>query len=827
MDITTLRNIDTSASYDKDSLLDVIARAHAGNTILFLGAGFSMGCTNRTDNDIPLAKQLSRDICRLGNFEEDDDLTFSADYYLKFSDASELIELLRQQFTVASVSKAQRNIAKVDWRRVYTTNYDNAYEMAASNEGKHINSLTLNDNPSRHFKDSNVCIHINGSINQLDEDSLEKSFKLTESSYTNSDAFSDSSWEYRFRKDIEVCNQIIFVGYSLYDMEVRRLLVNSEDVIRRTFFITRTDISRKEHHRLSSFGEVFPIGVDAFAEALDKNTPEELPVDINYLSAFKHEILTEDDTQYSDSDIRDFLLRGNSENKWIASSLTSTGYLYSIQREQAQEALRALEKHDTIVLHGSLANGKSVIIRQIISMLTIKGEAVFTIKDRDAKYELDIEKLASLNKTVYLVIDDFEDCIDVVRYFRSYLGTKGKLILAERPNRYRRAIEYMNSCKIKSSSINVDYLHTSELEQLEKLISNTGLWGELGGLSHEKKMRHLSSDCESQLSLVLMNILKSPAIRNRFVDSFSSILKHPDTKKAVHSMCLIQHIIPQKCQRSLIEYLSGSNHVYTQDFEHRVNDSDIFVFRGNEIATNSSVFATFVLGNLYNSSYSIDQIVRIADKLQKNRKTQSDDENEIYRSIMKFGTISSIMPDSDKPACYLEFYEKLKKNVPSVNGNPHFWLQYAMAVMTTDQLSDVEILLNTAYAKAENNPDYDNTYIDNQFARLNLKKAIASEDPKQMAEYFRKAHHILRKEESDVYKFRQAGLYIPFYQEKYSSLSIKEKVYFEHSIKEITKQLESYLSEEYPLGDIPPYQEEHLKGFIDIIEDIASNRKKG
>ncbi|ELJ8583353.1 hypothetical protein RUK41_003551, partial [Vibrio cholerae] len=421
--------------------------------------------------------------------------------------------------------------------------------------------------------------------------------------------------------------------------------------------------------------------------------------------------------------------------------------------------------------------------------------------------------------------DDFEGSLDLIRYYTACLGDNGKLILTERPHRYRKAVGLLSDLGMDTYNVNVDYLHSNEIVQMEEIISNTGLWGELAGCSLDKRLRYLTDDCESQLSVILLNILKSPDVISRFDGAFKKVLSHPDTKRTIHAICLIQHIYPSACTKSFIADISGSNHVYSAEFENRINETSIFEFKNGNLVTRSSVFGTFILNSLYKASYSIDQLVRVVEKLQRNRETQTREESEVYRSIMTFSTISAILPDENKSDSYIEFYEKLKGEVPRVIGNPHFWLQYGMAVMSTNNLHDAEIILKTAYAKAENNPDYDTTYIDNQFARLNLKKAIIEERQDASISYFLDAHRILKREESDIYKFRQAGLYITYFEKRYDELSKGNRVQFEHAIKDILRQYEEFISYEYPTGDVPPFQLDNLEAFRNVISSISKKRK--
>lgn len=819
MDIKDIKGIRTSENFDSKALKSVIARAHAGNTLLFLGAGFSLGSQNQDGTPIPLAKDLSKAICKLGEFEEDEDLAYSADYYIKYNDPERLIGLLSRNFTILNTEKYHQNISRVDWRRVYTTNYDNCFELAAGLAGKVISPITIDDNPAQNFRRRDICIHINGAIQLLDESTLDSSFKLTESSYTNADSFRDSSWLYRFRKDIDACSQIIFVGYSLYDMEVKRLLVKNEDIKKKTFFITREGVSTKEHHRLSAFGEVFPIGVEEFGRLIGQYKAPEIPRELGYLEALEKMDISYD-ADFTDSDIRDFLLRGVVELNYLAASITARDKSYAAPRKQTDEVLECFQSFDAAVIYGGIANGKSTIARQVVAQLLLNGEIVYSIRDNEAKYEKDIESISKINQRVFLVVDDFEQELDAILYFFSQMGGKGKLILTERPHRYRRAIKSVADSGASIFTTSADYLRRGEVEYIAKLITNSGLWGARAGDGYGNQIRYLTNECESQLSTILLQLLKSPYVANLFKDSFEKI----ETKKTVFSLCLIQHIYPKQCTKSFIADISDSNHVYSIEFEDRIRESEMFEMRGNGFISRSAIFSTYVLSNFYRSSYTIDQLVRIAVKLQQHRSQQSYEEHEMYRSIMTFGTLAAILEEKNRANSYIQYYEKLKQEVPNVIGNPHYWLQYAMAIMSENNLSDAERILETAYAKAENSPNYDTTYIDNQFARLRLKQAIQESEQNQSFQYFTEAHKILSREEDDVFKFRQAGLYIPYYDERYSGLSKGNKVKFEHSVREMLTQYENYLAFEYPNGDVSPFQEERIDEFRRVVQTIANER---
>lgn len=86
-----------------------------------------------------------------------------------------------------------------------------------------INSKTidLEHKTKEYYKRKNLCIHLNGSINNISTETLDDSFKLSDSSYSSPDSFTDSEWFYYFKRDLDRCGAIVFIGYSMYDIEIK------------------------------------------------------------------------------------------------------------------------------------------------------------------------------------------------------------------------------------------------------------------------------------------------------------------------------------------------------------------------------------------------------------------------------------------------------------------------------------------------------------------------------------------------------------------------------------------------------------------------------
>ena len=107
--------------------------ARNGGGILFCGAGFSADCLNfEPDEKLGTGAQL----LDLFNAELKQnppyrDLQNAADaLHDKIADHG-MMKLLKERFTVANVTSDMTDLLRYPWQSIYTTNYDNALELAA------------------------------------------------------------------------------------------------------------------------------------------------------------------------------------------------------------------------------------------------------------------------------------------------------------------------------------------------------------------------------------------------------------------------------------------------------------------------------------------------------------------------------------------------------------------------------------------------------------------------------------------------------------------------------------------------------------------------
>lgn len=196
----------------RNEISKAIESALNGNSMLFLGAGFSKGAETLNGNKILGAKELAEALCNeCGTDYPTDNLAEAADEFIDTTnDIDAAIDFLSTHLKCKSITPYHENVASVPWRCVFTTNYDNTYELACLTNGKNTKSVCLSDELKRIGAKEHLVVHLNGMIERLNKDSLFNEFKLTDSSYLTNE-FQNSQWHDKFIREAEISESIIFV----------------------------------------------------------------------------------------------------------------------------------------------------------------------------------------------------------------------------------------------------------------------------------------------------------------------------------------------------------------------------------------------------------------------------------------------------------------------------------------------------------------------------------------------------------------------------------------------------------------------------------------
>jgi len=254
-------------------LREAIEYALDNDAILFLGAGASVGATNKNNTFFKVGAELIHFLCSEAGVKDSKNLQLAAVHYCDSKETAgldaeqELINLLRKEFTANELADYHKLYPSVPWKRIYTTNYDDVVESAYSLARETIISYTLNE--KRCNGQDVEYIHINGYIKNLNKATLNDRFKLTDESY-NTTSFKDGYWGKLFVQDMKTCSSVIFFGFSLEnDLDLQRLIYYNTYKDKCVFIVNENE-DDDNIKIMSKYGRVYKIGCKGFFDEVEK-----------------------------------------------------------------------------------------------------------------------------------------------------------------------------------------------------------------------------------------------------------------------------------------------------------------------------------------------------------------------------------------------------------------------------------------------------------------------------------------------------------------------------------------------------------------------------
>jgi hypothetical protein len=773
--------------YDIEKILTSI---NNGKAIMFTGAGFSFGSETVLGTEPLGAKGLSHALCDSVEIRHNDNLMFTSDYFISKKPKLDLIALLKANYTLRSTSQSHQTICSLPWRRFYTTNYDLSIELASQKSGKIIETVDLSDSVREYYQRSNFCVHLNGSINNLTEDTLENSFKLSSSSYISPESFVTSNWFYPFKRDLDRASVIVFVGYSMYDIDIQKIMFNDEYLIAKTYFITLPEPDMELAFTLSKFGTIVPIGTDGFASEITKfigsNPIEE---EEHSLQSFKLYELGNSEPNVRDAQIETMLMYGDVSNDSIDSCVL--GHIdipFLIPRQQIDEVCTCLDRDKNVILYGALGNGKSILLKELRCQLTSSGCNVYEINDLDGDYIGDLDYLAKQSSKSIILIDDYEQYIDIIKHLAVIDFGQIQVVATARIADHEFHRDRLLEWKFKFVEINVDLLNECERNQFIEIIDNLGLWGESAGFTHTQKLRYLEFNNDNQISTVLLSLLDSPNIKGKISTLVSKFKVNKNFESTLFTICLCK-IIGVSANRALISELAGNDAIYDPSFTSMKEFRQIFIILNGEVQSASSLFCIYLVKEHFSASYITMNLLSIAGKLDKVSDRDAT-QTRVFKSMLKFSFVERILPKTTKVGNLIRYYSDLKLEVKWLNKDPHFWLQYSMSLIGYKDFGKAQQFLDQAYALAKNKRDYHTDNIDTQQARLWLMECNNISDGNIVYAKFVQAHKLLSYLKNDIFKFRQLARYREFYETNFIKLSKKNKDGFLEQCKQVLTSIQ-------------------------------------
>lgn len=771
-----------------------IKHAIDGRAVLFLGSGASVGAKPIEGEKFltgrELAIRLSNDI-KLS--PPSDDLNFASQRFRKCVGDSKLVELLQNLFSVSEVADEHRRLSEVPWCGLYTTNYDNVLERAYSDCKKKLVPTT----PDQDIKDyitKNSVLHINGYIDRLTSDSLNNSFKLTNTSYLT-EAFAKSNWSFIFRRNLETAKAVIFIGYSMYDLDIQRILFGGDALKEKTVFI---EYEGKPQEEIESsiqidFGEVFPIGLKGFWAAYDVVSRDYIAQD-NDTAYFAFDEITPDELPSSvrDDDVFEMLFSGDVKTDLVWGTVTGTiKNPYYIARDQLACAYSTIRSGTrNVIAVSDLANGKSMFCLGLACKLAAsEAYRIFWLKDDVDNTAEEIERLCSIQGKVLLVVENYSRRLNEVRQIGLKRNENLVLLLTTKTSQheiYRSDLDEILDIEL-TIELDLNTIADADLEAVKLLLDTYKLWGDRDAWPLWKKRKFIIDDCGKQFSGVLLDVIKSPEIQRRYSHLFDSFRAKSAVADVVVAASVLKLLDFNNPSETLISEVLNSNYVYSLDFKRNPTVRDVLKFSSGGIVIRSSILAKYGLTTYSDSRELVDRLIKIATHAHDLRNI-SELYFSIYRELVTFSTLQSMLPDKGKRDSLIRFYEGVK-NLEAAKTHPHFWLQYAIARLAFDRPEDLrmaKLFLESAYAHAKKIKGYYTQHLDNVQARYLIQHSKTVPEIVNAMHELCKGHDLLikqarnnsqqaRNNRSATAPYKVARMYLSFYNEKQTQLLPEHK----------------------------------------------------
>lgn len=748
-------------------------QALKGNCVLFLGAGFSYEAENKFSKRFPSANELSLDIQKQLTSSDSTILGLkeSSEDYIDEYGKEKLFNLISETFRTKKTNKDYSWLAKADWRRIYTTNYDDLVETTYRASSKTINSLLMTDEPALMTSNDTTCLHLNGFVEKMALNKFNAEFKLTETSYL-SKMFSNGKWKTIFNADLRECDYIFFIGYSLYDIDIELLLIENSEIKDKIIFVTSPAPDSRLMRKLVKYGEVHKIGIAGFLDELSNamGTWSEVKNEFSFiqLKKFKSPAPQQD---FKTSDLVSLFLYGKENQSLIKNAVLNKESGYYIFRDKIRDLDYDLRNNSCVVVHSKLANGKTLFCLGAMEYLINLGYTPFVLELGKEITVKEIEELKKERKPL-LLIENYHRHLKNLELISSLNVDGIKILLSSRTELHEIYNEEITSLGWSQLDIDVNYLSNEEVDSLAKLMSTNGLFGENAKLSEGGKQSLLKGKLRREISSILGEILQAPQITER-IEALLDLVKKDSELEDCLLICSIASYLSYDLDSIDIQTLTSVRGVDGIKYFKNEVASQILEKSNSLVILKNSVLAKVIIERKRESDARrlLEFLVSLYQSL--NRYSSGEPKyNSLMKDVNVFSNLLKIFGLKNVEIID-EFYERVRLYSDN-SKNQHFWLQFAIAKLSIKDYATAGKFIETTYSLAQGK-NYNHDWVNCQYARLLIETSSLLSDNKEKVERLKQAHALIIGQNNRHYPFRVANKYFDFLDEAERDIDLETK----------------------------------------------------
>ena len=686
------------------------------NSVLFLGSGFSAGATSIANDKVPTGHPLKKLLVdALGEEENDLDLKSAADEFLSRTDLS-LYELLYQTFTISELLPYQRNIIALPWARIYTTNYD---DIVSQVKGPKFPVFTFDDARPRKLP-SAFAVHLHGSIRRANEGNADGQLILNNKSY-DVIARQHPGWFQEFQRDRRTFEACYFMGFSLSDHHISGLMTSGEESVKRTFFVTRQDPSPAFSRRASDYGEVVPIGFETFAEMAKTLPMPDPPKDLSALKSFKYlrpGLDAKALTPPTPLEIINLVSFGTFSDSRFFNTPDEHNYV-APRDAHTENTLEALQTAKTVLVHSRLGNGKTIFTSILASKATKEGYVCLRWRQAERSLAQEMEFIAAVKRTL-VIFDDYDAAIENIERV-SALAPSAKFIVTARSGQQEvRIHESAQKFPTPIKRVSLNAFDHDDRDRLLMILRNAG--AEVGGLEQSVK----SAD---EIRDVVTQLYNHDEIREKI---HTIVEDAPPALKHIVMLASLIKWVGVETDDNYLQELAGCD-VYVELRKTAGFAYDFLNVFDDKVEMRSALLSEYFIQRIFTLKEILDGCYDIATSSTR-RKAATDKKiarphRTLSGKLMQFSTLQRFLKfHVGSDVALNQHYVRLSHD-KDVNNEPLFWLQYAILMKESGEISNARMFLNTGYERSSKIEGFKTYQLDTQALSIFLLAEIGSQNP--------------------------------------------------------------------------------------------------
>lgn len=665
-----------------NQLKDALQKGGQGKAILFCGAGASLDSIGFDCEELPAASPL---LDKFNDFlgKKFTKLPIAAS---KVADASlqEYFRIITDCFKVQAVSDDMKSIMSYPWSKVYSTNYDDSIEISCEQIGKPKQTLTSADKPSAILPGKLPIIHLHGFVNHFRVDTIRNECILDYNSNVANRVY-EGPWATELKNDISTADVIVFLGYSLYDPEIAKLVLQGGNSKKKIFFINYKIEDEELTYMQEMFGTALHIEKDGFARVI-----EALPVatDATKKRYVCFRAASEQSVEHRNinyEDLSDLFLFGRVQDRLLQADVVEGTTKYIIRPSIVETVIGELQAGRSLIsLYSPLGHGKTVLCKVLGAELARDYDVFFAIRNQGSFIE-ELRSIIANNDRPIVILDDYYKFSKHHREMALLKSEDVVFIFTSRLNVHETRKDELPAQFLNHDVVDlrIGELTQTDASSLVPLTNQAGMWREISELSDAEKAKKListgASGYQANFADILVGLMNSSEMIGRIRKELE-ILK--EISKDAYDIVLLSiyleftnnhiddFIIDQTLRTNLTDIHSSDkvSNIFRVFFHLDASNGGYFA---------GSIFAKYAMERICDHNDLIGVIEDAANNLADSSPLL-EEMRLVLVDLLRFNYLKVIASqDQNRLRRIRDLYSNLSSN-PNLNKDDLFWNAFGM-----------------------------------------------------------------------------------------------------------------------------------------------------